>query len=196
MKKEHNDFEILKTVEADSSISQRKLSSQMALNVASVNFALQRLVKKGCITMVGENPRRMKYFITPKGLKEKTQLAYKFFGRNINYYNEVRSDIEARIIKATNDTDTGIAIYGVCELAEIAYMVVSGMSCNFLGFFLEDSQITNKKIINYNVQSLELLKGDQKCLLLLTDKLAEDVMFDMATGENIDTLNLVNYYVY
>ena len=36
MKKDHNDFQILKTVEADSSVSQRKLSSQMELNVASV----------------------------------------------------------------------------------------------------------------------------------------------------------------
>ncbi|MHC4455212.1 MAG: winged helix-turn-helix transcriptional regulator, partial [Planctomycetota bacterium] len=41
MKKDHNDFQILKTIEADSSVSQRQLSSQMQLNVASVNFAIK-----------------------------------------------------------------------------------------------------------------------------------------------------------
>ena len=89
MKKEHNDFQILKTVEADSSISQRRLSSQMELNVASVNFALKRLIQKGFIKKEGVNPRRTKYYITPEGLREKTHLAYKFVGQNIHYYNEI-----------------------------------------------------------------------------------------------------------
>ncbi len=85
MKKEHNDFQILKTVEADSSVSQRKLSSQMELNVASVNFALKRLIQKGFVTKEGVNPRRVKYHITPEGLRKKTQLAYRFFDRSIPY---------------------------------------------------------------------------------------------------------------
>ena len=101
MKKDHNDFQILKTVEADSSVSQRKLSAQMELNVASVNFAMNRLIQKGFIKKEGVNPRRTKYYITPEGMREKTHLAYKFVGQNIHYYNEVRNDIEARIVKAT-----------------------------------------------------------------------------------------------
>ena len=59
-KEETTDYHILKTVENDPSTSQRKLSSQMEINVASVNFALQRLIKKGLIRMVGVNPRRIK----------------------------------------------------------------------------------------------------------------------------------------
>ena len=106
MKKEHKDFQILKTVEADSSVSQRKLSSQIELNVASVNFAMNRLIQMGFITKEGVNPRRTKYYITPEGLREKTHLAYKFVGRNIHYFNEVRNDIEARIVKATGGTES------------------------------------------------------------------------------------------
>ncbi len=81
MKKDHNDFQILKTVEADSSVSQRKLSSQMELNVASVNFALKRLIQKGFVTKEGENPRRVRYHITAEGLREKTSTA-------LNRWNE------------------------------------------------------------------------------------------------------------
>ncbi|ODS34535.1 MAG: transcriptional regulator protein [Candidatus Scalindua rubra] len=121
-KEELTDYHILKTIENDASISQRRLSSQMELNVASVNFALRRLIKKGFIRMVGANPRRIKYYITPEGLREKTQLAYSFFGRNFHFYKEVRNDIETRIIKATNGSKTRIAIYGVNELSEITYM--------------------------------------------------------------------------
>ena len=196
MKKEYDDFHILKTIESDSSVSQRKLSSQMELNVASVNFALKRLIQKGYITMVGENPRRIKYYITPEGIKEKIQLAYKFFGRNIHYYKEIRKDIESRILKATDGTEISVAIYGACELSEITYMVVSKMSWNFLGFFLEESKITDEKILGFNVQNLNLLKKNQRCLLLLTDKFAVDIMYDMSMAENVETLNLVDYYIY
>jgi DNA-binding MarR family transcriptional regulator len=178
MKKEHNDFQILKTVEADSSVSQRKLSSQMDLNVASVNFALKRLIQKGFVTKEGENPRRVKYHITPEGLREKTQLAYKFFDRNIPYYHEVIS----------------LAIYGASELSEMTYMVVTKMSLNFLGFYLEDSKITKEKILDYNFQSLDLLRGDHKCLLLLTEKCPADILNDMGK-KNIETLSLVGYNI-
>jgi DNA-binding MarR family transcriptional regulator len=192
MKKELNNFQILKTIEADASVSQRKLSSQMELNVASVNFALKNLIQKGFVTKVGENQRRTKYYITPEGLREKTHLAYKFYCQNIPFYNEVRNDIEARIVDVTKGKEIDIAIYGTSELSEIVYTVVSKMGLNFLGFFLDDSKITNEKILGYGVQGLKLLNRNQKCLLLLTEKFPADKINDLDT-KNVDTLNLVDY---
>ena len=189
-RKELTDYNILKAIESNSSVSQRGLSSQMQINVASVNFALKRLIKKGFIRMVGINPRRIKYFVTPEGVREKTQLAYRFFGRNLHFYKEVRCDIEARIAKATNGKETEIAIYGLGGLAEITYSVVSLMKWRFLGFFFEDSKDTNEGILNHEVQTLESLKEMQPCLLLLTDELSEDFI----SSNHLDTLNLLNYY--
>jgi hypothetical protein len=167
----------------------------MELNVASVNFAMNRLIQKGFIKKEGVNPRRTKYYITPEGLKEKTHLAYKFVGRNLHYYKEVKNDIETRIIKATNSKEISLAIYGACEHSEVAYMVVSEMSWNFLGFYLENSKITKETIRDYNVQSLDLLKGDHKCLLLLTDECPTDVLNDL-DKKNVETLSLMDYFIY
>ena len=192
-KNELTDYNILKTIESDSTVSQRRLSSQMELNVASVNFALKRLIRKGFIRMVGINPRRIQYFITPEGLREKTQLAYSFFGRNLHFYKEIRSDIESRIVKATNGKDAEIAIYGVGELSEITYMAVSAMNINFIGFFLDGSKITNEEVFGHQVQKLESLKEMQPCLLLLTDEFLVDNICDKSLN-NVDTLNLLNYY--
>lgn len=192
-KNELTDYNILKTIESDSTISQRRLSSQMEINVASVNFALKRLIRKGFVRMVGINPRRIRYHITPEGIREKTQLAYRFFGRNFHFYKEIRNDIESRIVKATDGTETGIAIYGVGELSEIAYMVVSLMKWRFIGFFLDGSKITNEEIFGHQVQELENLKEMQPCLLLLTNEFPVDEICDK-NANNIDTLNLLNYY--
>ncbi len=165
----------------------------MEINVASVNFALKRLVKKGFIRMVGVNPRRIQYFITPEGLREKIQLAYSFFGRNLHFYKEIRSDIEFRIAKVTNGKEAEIAIYGVGELSEITYMVVSAMNINFIGFFLDGSKITNEEVFGHQVQKLESLKKMQPCLLLLTNEFSVDKICDKGLN-NVDTLNLLNYY--
>jgi DNA-binding Lrp family transcriptional regulator len=194
-KEEITDYHILKTVESDPSTSQRKLSSQMEINVASVNFALQRLIKKGLIRMVGVNPRRIKYHITPRGLIEKTQLAYRFFGRNFHFYKEIRNDIEARIIRAVNGSKTRIAIYGIDELAEITYMVVEAKRWEFKGFFVEDSKITTKELFGHKIQGLGALKNTGPCLLLLTDEHSEDMLSD-SDVKNIDILNLLSYYKY
>ena len=143
--------------------------------------------------MVGVNPRRIQYFITPEGLREKTQLAYSFFGRNFHFYKEIRSDIESRIAKATNGKETEIAIYGIGELSEIAYMVVSLMRWRFVGFFFDGSEIDNNEIFGHKVQKLENLKEMQPCLLLLTRKLPVDMKFDNNIM-NVNTLNLWSYY--
>ncbi|MCP4265719.1 MAG: winged helix-turn-helix transcriptional regulator [Candidatus Brocadiaceae bacterium] len=190
MKKDHNDFQILATIEADSSVSQRDLSSQMRLNVASVNFALKGLVQKGYVTMEGENLRRTKYYITPEGIRKKTKLAYKSFGRNIQYFNEIRRDIESQILMVTKGREIDIAIYGVNELSEIVYMVVSKMGLKFQGFFIEESKKSNEKVFDYSVQTIPQLNSMSEYLWLITDKLSPDLKNSIETN-NLEILDLV-----
>ncbi len=190
MKKDHNNFQILTTIEADSSVSQRDLSSQMHLNVASVNFALKGLVQKGYVTMEGENLRRTKYYITPEGMREKTKLAYKSFERNIQYFNEIRKDIESQILMATKGREINIAIYGVNELSEIVYMVVSKMGLKFQGFFIEESKKSNEKVFDYSVQTIPQLNNMSECLWLITDELSPDLKNSIETN-NLEILDLV-----
>ncbi len=191
MQKDYNNFHILQTIEADASISQGRLSSQMNINVSSVNFLMKDLVKMGYISKVGLNTRRTKYYITPEGLMEKKHLAYKICCENILYYDEVRSNIEARIAEVTKGKEADIAIYGTSEHSETTYTVVSKMGLNFLGFFLEDSKFENEKLFGYGIQGLNLLKRNQECLLLLTEKLPVDKINDL-DSKNVNTLNLFN----
>jgi predicted transcriptional regulator len=194
MKKDFNNFQILKAIEADSSVSQRMLSSQMRLNVASVNFAMKGLINKGYITKVGENLRRTKYYITSEGIREKITLAYKSFGRNMQYFNEIRRDIESQILKATDGRETSVAIYGVSELSDIVYMVVSTMGWDFLGFFLEDSEITKDKVFDYSVQKTQQLRNDNQYLLLLMEELSPAIKNSMEI-KKAKILDLVGYNI-
>ncbi len=59
-----------------------------------------------------------------------------------------------------------------------------------MGSILRIQKSQRKKILDYNFQSLDLLKGGNKCLLLLADKCPPDVLNDM-DKKNIETLSLV-----
>jgi len=187
---ELTDYYILKTLENDDSVSQRKLSSQMEINVASVNFAFKRLIKKGLVKMVGINPKNIRYHITSKGLREKTEMAYRFFGRNFHFYKEVRSDIEIQIKKSNGNSKNKVAIYGAKELAEIAYMAVISTRLKFVGFFSDDSRTANKELFGYKVQKLDGIDKVAPFLFLITEKLPMQ-MPPREKMKNIDTLNLL-----
>ncbi len=192
-REELTDYHILKTLEKDASISQRKLSSQMEINVASVNFALKRLIRKGFVRMAGINSKRIKYHITPKGFKAKTKMAYTFFGKNIHFYREVRNDIETQIRKFNSDSKGKVAIYGVVGLAEIAYMAVVSMRLEFAGFFTDDLEQTDKIIFGHKVQKIELINKVHPCLLLITERTSKNLIPGRKI-KNINTLNLLKYY--
>ncbi len=194
-REELTDYHILKTLENDDSVSQRKFSSQMEINVASVNFAFKRLIKKGLVKMVGINPKNIRYHITPKGLKEKTKMAYEFFGKNFHFYREVRNDIETQIRKVSGNSNGKVAIYGINELAEIAYMAVMIMRMEFAGFFVDDSSITNKDLFGHKVQKIEFINKVHPCLLLITEKTSKSLIPGREI-QNINTLNLLKYYKY
>lgn len=191
--KELTDYYILKTLENDDSVSQRKLSSQMEINVASVNFAFKRLIKKGLVKMVGINPKKIRYHITSKGIKEKTRMAYNFFGRNFHFYKEVRSDIEMQIKKSNGNSKDKVAIYGVRELAEIAYMAVISTRLEFVGFFIDDLKKTNKAIFGHKVREIESINQLQPCLLLITERLPKN-MISCNEMKSINYLNLRDWY--
>lgn len=71
-------YNILEKLSDSDRISQRQLSTQLGINVASINFAIKKLTKRGLIKVLGTNPRKIRYILTSKGITEKTQIAYNF----------------------------------------------------------------------------------------------------------------------
>lgn len=161
-------YNILQSLENGDQISQRQLSSQLGINVASVNFALKKLTKRGFVKMLGANPRRIQYILTPKGIAEKTQLAYKFFDRNFHFYKVVRKDVESKINSIPFHGRKRIAIYGVTDLLEIAYLVVQDKELELVAIIDDETKI---RIFGYHVMGIEDINICPPDFLLLTKEL-------------------------
>ena len=161
-------YNILQSIENGEQISQRQLSSQLGINVASINFALKKLTKRGFVKMLGANPRRMQYILTPKGIAEKTQIAYKFFDRNFHFYKAVRKDVEDKIGSIPFNDKKRVALYGVTDLMELAYLVIQDKELELVAIVDDETKI---RIFGYHVIGTEEINNYSPHFLLLTKEL-------------------------
>lgn len=177
-------YNILQSIENGERISQRQLSLQLGINVASINFALKKLTKKGLVKMLGVNPRRIRYILTPKGIAEKTQLAYKFFDRNFHFYKAVRNEVENKINSIPFHGKNAVAIYGVTDLMEMAYLVIQDKELDLVAIVDNETKI---RIFGYQVIGTEELNKYTPDFLLTTKEL------DRYTSQHLaDTIKIVD----
>ena len=149
------DYHILSHIEKDREISQRKLSKRIGLNISSINFALRKLVSKGYVKMQGMNPRRITYHLTPKGISEKTQLAYKYFVKNYHLFQDVQNDILVKINELGENNGKRVAIYGLSPFLEIIYTALVERGFRIVGIFDNKIAVNEFHSKKYNLKEIE-----------------------------------------
>jgi len=91
-------FRALKILGDNPLINQRELSKQLGLSLGGINYCLKALINKGYIKVQNFNANKRKfgyaYFLTPKGIAEKSILTYLFLQRKLNEYDVLRAEIE------------------------------------------------------------------------------------------------------
>ena len=81
-------------------MSQREVARNLGMSLGKVNFCLQALVQKGMLKATNFKNSQHKaaymYFLTPRGIEEKTQVTARFLQQKMREYEELRAEI-ARI---------------------------------------------------------------------------------------------------
>ncbi len=131
----YRDLELLDAVAVDQSTTQRTLSARLGLALGLTNLYLRRLVRKGFIKCVNIRPNRIRYFITPQGIAERTRLAYDFMNYSLRLYKEVRIHLRKMLEPLARDGATRIAIYGTGEAAELAYLSLKELGLDPVAIF-------------------------------------------------------------
>lgn len=73
-----HEYEILSHIEKNKDLSQRQIASRTGLSVGTVNLLLKKMVHKGLVKLERVNGRTLRYILTPRGMAEKTRLAYQY----------------------------------------------------------------------------------------------------------------------
>ncbi len=115
-------LQMMTELEQDDSLSQRELASRLGVAVGLVNSYLKNLTAKGFLRVKNYPRNRYAYLLTPKGLAEKSRLAYQHMHYFNNLYTVVRRDYLNLFRQLKDNGTTAIIFCGIDEVTEIAFL--------------------------------------------------------------------------
>ena len=108
---EQVNLRILRIVEAEPQISQRKLAERLGASLGKANYLLKALLDKGYIKagnfLRAENKLQYAYLLTPEGLAAKLRLTRKHLARKEEEYVAIIVEIEGMRAELAAQGDRG-----------------------------------------------------------------------------------------
>lgn len=118
---------LLSEIERNPTFTQRGLAADLGIALGLMNHYLKRCVTKGWIRASQISPKRITYFLTPEGFKEKSHMVTDYLGRSFTFFRDARSQCEAVFADCKMQNWLRVALVGEGDLADIARLVVQGM---------------------------------------------------------------------
>ena len=98
MKKKIDELNVLRKIQNKPDSTQRELATDLGLSLGKINYCLKALRQKGFIKIKNfrKNPNKINYiyYLTPKGLSEKTKLTINFMKIKMQEYDELRQELK------------------------------------------------------------------------------------------------------
>ena len=90
-------YQLLKMLQANPELSQRRLAGELGVSIGKVNFCLRALLDKGLVKVRNfrdsNNKLAYAYYLTPKGAKEKVRATASFLERKLQEYENLQREI-------------------------------------------------------------------------------------------------------
>jgi hypothetical protein len=125
--------DLLHSVERDAAQSQRGMASEFGVALGLINTCLRYCVRKGYVKVKRIPARRYAYFLTPKGIAEKSRLTVAHLGNSLSFFRQARADCEQAFLEAEKRGWRRLALVGAGELADIAILCAAGSSAELMG---------------------------------------------------------------
>lgn len=115
-------LDLLRTVDADGTRSQRRIAAELGIALGLVNVYLKRSVKMGLVKVRQAPARRYAYYLTPKGFSEKSRLTVEYLSRSFSFFREAKNDFAAIFAQAEGRGLSRLVVLGLSDLSEIALL--------------------------------------------------------------------------
>lgn len=124
-------------------LTQRVLAQRLGVALGLTNLYIKRLASKGFIK-VKEFPRkpyagkRLRYVLTPRGAAEKARLTYEYMGYSLRLFRRTGGNLREAMARLTQQGIKRIALYGVGDAAELAYLTLREFGLEPVGIFARE----------------------------------------------------------
>ncbi len=89
---------IFREINRSPEMTQRELSSRLGISLGKVNFLINALIQKGFVKVENFKKSSSKskylYYLTPKGIEEKSRMTYLFLKRKMREYEHLELEIQ------------------------------------------------------------------------------------------------------
>jgi DNA-binding MarR family transcriptional regulator len=114
---------VLDAVERNPSVTQRSVARELGIALGLVNAYLNRCLSKGLIKIGQVPPRRYAYYLTPRGMTEKSRLTATYLMDSFAFFREARTQCNDLFQALAARGQCRLALVGGGDLAEIARLV-------------------------------------------------------------------------
>jgi len=114
---------VLDAVERNPSVTQRSVARELGIALGLVNAYLHRCLSKGLIKIGQVPPRRYAYYLTPRGMTEKSRLTATYLMDSFAFFREARMQCNELFQMLAARGQCRLALVGGGDLAEIARLV-------------------------------------------------------------------------
>lgn len=113
-------------IERNPNCTQRSLAAELGIALGLMNQYLKRCMTKGWIRASQVSPKRIKYFLTAEGFKEKSHMVANYLSRSLTFFRDSRLQCEELFALCKQYGWKKIALLGDGDLADIARLVANG----------------------------------------------------------------------
>lgn len=127
-------LKLFSSIEKNDKISQRYISKDLNVALGLANALIKKFVKKGFLKLSEAPVKRYFYYITPKGLVEKTNLTRQYLKNSLDFYKKAKDNYESIFIQIKHLRLKKVILAGSGELAEIAILAsnIQNVRINFI----------------------------------------------------------------
>lgn len=110
---------VLGVVERDSSVTQRRVASDLGIALGLANSYVRRCILKGYVKVSQAPTRRYAYYLTPKGFAEKSRLTATYLANSFSFFRQARVECDALLASIVANGGQSLVLLGEGDLAEI-----------------------------------------------------------------------------
>ncbi len=165
-------LDLLAAIEDEPNTTQKNLATRLGVAVGVVNSYLKRVIYKGYVKTKSLQRRRLRYLLTPSGIKEKTRLTYEFLEYSYIYIREMRSKTRDILTPFLRQGKKRVVFHGSSEPAELAYLAVRELGMELVAVL--DPDRVHNHCVDHEIQDFSWFKK----------KIPFDVLLDLTQSGN------------
>jgi DNA-binding MarR family transcriptional regulator len=163
---DYRSLQLLDEISRNNELTQRDLSKNLGIALGLINSYIKNLVSRGYITVSAIPKNRYKYYLTPKGFREKTRLTYEHLRNFTNLYRVARKDFHQLFHEISSSRIKSVAFCGIDEITEIAYLSLKEVDLELVCVL--DNLKAGKQFLGHDVVSLEGAKDLECDFIIIT----------------------------